>query len=52
MGGFGVLTGDPAVACDRIGGDPAEPPGLPHATALGDVLQHRFDLLRGKPGIE
>ena len=42
-----MLAGDPAVARDRVGGDPAEPSGLPHAAALGDVLQHRLDLLRG-----
>src|SRR5690606_18688599 len=48
----GVLAGDPAVTRDRVGGDPAEPPGLPHAAALGDVLQHRLDLLRSEPGVE
>src|SRR4051794_7424121 len=47
-----MLAGDPAVACDRVGGDPAEPPGLPHAAPLGDVLQHRLGLLRGEPGVE
>jgi hypothetical protein len=48
----GVLAGDPAVARDRVGGDPAEPPGLPHAAALGDVLQHRLNLVRREPSVE
>src|SRR5262249_3750687 len=52
VGSLGVLTGDPAVTPDRVGGHPAEPSALPHATARGDVLQSRSDLLRGKPGIE
>src|SRR5262245_16431508 len=52
VGGPGVLAGDPAVARDRVGGDAAGPAGLPHAAALGDVLQDRVDLLRGEPGVE
>ena len=30
----------------------AEPAGLADAAALGDVLQDRFDLLGGQPGVE
>jgi len=47
-----MLAGDPAVAGDRVGSDVAEPTGLPHAAALGDVLQHRHDLLRRETGVE
>jgi len=52
VGVLGVLTGDAAVAGDGVGRDPAEPPGLAEAAAVGDVLQDRFDLLGRQSGIE
>jgi hypothetical protein len=48
----GVLSGQSAVATDRVAVHFAEPPGLADATPLGDVLQHRFDLLGREPGAE
>jgi hypothetical protein len=48
----GVLAGQPAVAADGVAVHPAQPPGLTDAAALGDVLEDRFDPLRGEPGIE
>jgi len=47
-----MLTGDAAVAGDGVGCDPAETACLSDAAPLGDVLQDRFDLLRGEPGVE
>ena len=49
---LGVPAGDPTIASDGVGVDPAEPPGLTDAAALGDVLQDRLDLLRREPGVE
>src|SRR3954470_24561246 len=48
----GVLAGDPAPAADGAPIHPAEPAGLSDAAPLGDVLQDRSDLRRGKAGIE
>jgi hypothetical protein len=52
VGGLGVHAGQPAVAGDGVGGDPAEPSGLADAAPLGDVLQDRLDLLGREPGVE
>jgi hypothetical protein len=48
----GVIAGDPAQATDGASIHLAEPAGLADAAPLGDVLQDRFDLLRGQPSVE
>jgi hypothetical protein len=42
----GVLAGEHAQAADGASVHLAEPTGLAHAAALGDVLQDRLNLLR------
>ena len=47
-----MLAGELAQAADGASVHLAEPSGLADAAPLGDVLQDRFDLLRGQSGIE
>jgi hypothetical protein len=48
----GVLAGGSAQAADGAPIHLAEPAGLADTAPLGDVLQDRFDLLRGQPSVE
>ena len=48
---LGMPAGDPTITSDGVGIHLAKPTGLPNAAAIGNVLEHRLDLLGRKPSI-